>query len=47
MRQQIYHNQYATLSPSEFNRRIEDGLRRAPEERSKALREILSWFRQG
>ena len=35
---------YQALSASEFNRQIECGIRRAPAERAKALRDIWSWF---
>lgn len=29
---------------SDFNRRMEEGLRRAPEERAKAIREFWGWM---
>ena len=38
---------YTIYSPTEFNRRIEEGLKRAPEERAKALKEIWSWITTG
>lgn len=44
MSHSINKTAYHTLSATEFNRRIEDGLRRAPEERSKALKDIWAWF---
>ena len=28
----------------DFNARIEEGIRRAPEERAKAIREFWNWF---
>lgn len=30
--------------PADFNRRMEEGLRRAPEERAKAIREFWGWI---
>ena len=35
---------YRPYPPAEFNRRVEEGIRRAPEERAKALREFFSWL---
>jgi len=35
----------ATLGVSVFNRRIEEGLRRAPIERAKAIKEFWGWVR--
>lgn len=29
---------------ADFNRRMDEGLRRAPEERAKALKDFWSWF---
>ena len=29
---------------ADFNRRMEEGLKRAPEERAQALKEFWSWF---
>lgn len=30
---------------SDFNRRMEEGMRRAPEERARAVREFWNWMR--
>ncbi|MGI9350479.1 MAG: hypothetical protein ACR2O3_02850 [Rhizobiaceae bacterium] len=38
---------YPTYSPTEFNRRIEEGVKRAPEERAKALKEFWGWITAG
>ena len=35
---------YQITSASEFNRRINEGLRRAPYERAKAIREMWGWI---
>ncbi|MEM9330264.1 MAG: hypothetical protein AAGA53_02995 [Pseudomonadota bacterium] len=34
-----------TLGTAEFNRRVEEGLKRAPEERAKAIKEFWCWIR--
>ena len=35
---------YHSLNSSELNRRIDEGIRRAPEERAIAMREFFSWI---
>ncbi|MDJ0612605.1 MAG: hypothetical protein QNJ29_02950 [Rhizobiaceae bacterium] len=35
---------YKILSPSEFSREIEAGMRRAPEERAKAVKAFWGWL---
>ncbi|MEM7214610.1 MAG: hypothetical protein AAF423_03630 [Pseudomonadota bacterium] len=43
-RNQIKHSAYTPFSTGELNRRIEEGLKRAPQERAKALKEIWGWI---
>ncbi|MEM7291310.1 MAG: hypothetical protein AAF412_13225 [Pseudomonadota bacterium] len=35
---------YTIMSPSEFSREINLGMKRAPEERAKAIREFWGWL---
>ena len=35
---------YTPYGTAEFNRRIEEGIRRAPMERAKALKEFWGWI---
>ena len=36
--------QFHTFSSADFNRRIEEGMRRAPQERAKAIKEFWGWL---
>lgn len=38
---------YKPMRPSDFSREIESGMRRAPEERAKAVREFWTWLTRG
>ncbi len=39
-----FTNDFPTITGSELDRKIQQGLRRAPMERAKALREFWSWI---
>ena len=41
----VHSDFHAPLGVASFNRRIEEGLKRAPVERAKAIREFWSWIR--
>lgn len=40
---EIHH--FPTLGTTEFNLAIEQGLKRAPQERAKAVKEFFNWIR--
>jgi hypothetical protein len=44
MTYQTISSDYRIISATEFNRRIEEGIRRAPFERAKALKAFFSLF---
>ncbi|MEM9280077.1 MAG: hypothetical protein AAGA76_16045 [Pseudomonadota bacterium] len=38
------YSAYQTMSPSDFYREVELGMRRAPEERARAVKEFWNWL---